>query len=137
MDRKLVGIPASPGIAVGPVHLLRWEIPEVRHRIIPDDAIPGELRRLHDAFERAKTRLSQIRERVERTAGPQEAAIFDVQHHMLEDSELVTAVEDLIRQNLGAEKAFEIVMLEWGQKFGRAAHPMLRERVGDVKDVEI
>src|SRR5439155_6099339 len=66
-----------------------------------------------------------------------EAAIFDVQAHMLEDSELITAVEDLIRQNLGAEKAFEIVMFEWGQRFGKSPHPMLRERVGDLKDVEI
>jgi phosphotransferase system enzyme I (PtsI) len=137
VDRKLIGIPASPGIAVGAVHLLRWEIPEVRHRIIPDDAVPRELRRLHDAFERAKERLSHVRDRVERTTGPEEAAIFDVQRQILEDRDLVAAVEALIRQNLGAEKAFEIVMLEWGQKFGRAAHPMLREKVGDLKDVEI
>lgn len=137
MERKLVGVPASPGIAVGPVHLLKWEIPEVRHRIIPDDAVSDEIRRLHAAFGRAKDRLRQVRERVEQTAGPQEAAIFDVQRSMLEDAELISAVEALIRQNLGAEKAFEIVMLEWSQKFGRAAHPMLRERVGDLKDVEI
>jgi phosphotransferase system enzyme I (PtsI) len=137
VDRKLLGIPASPGIAVGTVHLLRWEIPEVRHRIIPDDAIPSEIERLHDAFARAQERLAQIRDRVERSAGPQEAAIFDVQRAMLDDTELVSAVEELIRQNLGAEKAFEIVMFEWGQKFARAAHPMLRERVGDLKDVEI
>lgn len=137
MDRKLIGIPASQGIAVGPVHLLRWEIPEVRHRIIPDDAIPAELRRLHDAFERAKSRLLQIRDRVERTAGAEEAAIFDVQRSILDDQELVRAVEDLIRQNLGAEKAFEIVLFEWSQRFGRSSHPMLRERLGDLKDVEI
>jgi phosphoenolpyruvate-protein phosphotransferase (PTS system enzyme I) len=137
VDRKLVGIPASPGIAVGPVHLLRWEIPEVRHRIIGDDLIPNEIDRLRDALNRAQERLAQIRDRVERTAGAQEAAIFDVQRSILDDQELLTAVEDLIRQNLGAEKAFEIVMFEWGQKFARAAHPMLRERVGDLKDVEI
>jgi phosphotransferase system enzyme I (PtsI) len=137
VDRKLVGIPASPGIAVGPVHLLRWEIPEIRHRIIPDEAIPGEIRRLHDALGRAKERLSQIRDRVERSAGPEEAAIFDVQRSILEDQELITQIEELIRQNLGAEKAFEIVMFEWTQRFSRAAHPMLRERIGDLKDVEI
>jgi phosphotransferase system enzyme I (PtsI) len=137
VDRKLVGIPASPGIAVGPVHLLRWEIPEIRHRIIHDDAIPGEIERFHGALDRAKERLSQIRERVERTAGPEEAAIFDVQRSILEDQELIGAIEELIRQNLGAEKAFEIVMFEWTQRFGRASHPMLRERVGDLKDVEI
>jgi phosphotransferase system enzyme I (PtsI) len=137
VDRRLLGIPASPGIAVGRVHLLRWEIPDVKHRIIPDEAVPAEVQRLHAALDRAKERLSHIRDRVERTTGPQEAAIFDVQRSILGDQELITAVEDLIRQNLGAEKAFEIVMFEWGQRFGRAAHPMLRERVGDLKDVEI
>jgi phosphoenolpyruvate-protein phosphotransferase (PTS system enzyme I) len=137
VDRRLLGIPASPGIAVGRVHLLRWEIPEVRHRIIPDEAIPAELRRFHAALDKAKERLAHVRDRVERTTGPQEAAIFDVQRAMLGDEELTTAVEELIKQNLGAEKAFEIVMLEWGQRFGSASHPMLRERVGDLKDVEI
>ncbi|HEY9228926.1 MAG TPA: phosphoenolpyruvate--protein phosphotransferase [Gemmatimonadaceae bacterium] len=137
MDRKLVGIPASPGIAVGPVHLLRWEIPEVRHRIIPDEAVQSEIERLHGALERARERLIHIRERVEKTAGPQEAAIFDVQRSILDDQELVSDVEELIRQNLGAEKAFEIVMFEWGQRFARATSSMLRERVGDLKDVEI
>jgi phosphotransferase system enzyme I (PtsI) len=137
MERKLVGIPASPGIAVGSVHLLRWEIPEVRHRIIPDEAVPGEINRFHQALQRAQDRLVQIRERVEASAGPQEAAIFDVQRSILDDQELIQDVEELIRQNLGAEKAFEIVMFEWGQRFARATSAMLRERVGDLKDVEI
>jgi phosphotransferase system enzyme I (PtsI) len=137
VDRKLVGVPASAGIAVGPVHLLKWEIPEVRHRIIPDDAVRGEIQRLHDVLDRAKERLRQIRERVEATAGPQEAAIFDVQRSILDDNELISGVEELIKQNLGAEKAFEIVMFEWTQRFSRHSHPMLRERVGDLKDIEI
>ena len=53
MERKLVGIPASPGIAVGPVHLLRWEVPDVPHRIIPDEAVPAELERFRKALESA------------------------------------------------------------------------------------
>jgi len=137
VERKLIGIPASPGIVVGPVHLLRWEIPEVRHRIIPDEAIADELRRFRAALERAKERLHQVRERVEHSAGAQEAAIFDVQASILDDEELLAAVDRLIRQNLGAEKAFEIVMLEWAQRFSRASHPLIREKVGDLKDVEI
>jgi phosphotransferase system enzyme I (PtsI) len=137
VDRRLTGIPASPGIAVGTVHLLRWEVPEVPQRIIPDDAIPRELERLHDARARAKERLASLRDRVERTAGAQEAAIFDVQRQILDDRELIAGCEALIHQNLAAEKAFEIVMFEWGQRFARAGHPMLRERVGDLKDVEI
>lgn len=137
MERKLTGIPASPGIAVGPIRLLRWEVPDVKHRIVPDEAIPAELDRLRDAIRRAKERLTHIQKRVAKSAGEEESAIFDVQSSILEDSSLVTAVEELIRQNLAAEKAFEIVMYEWGQTFARSPSPMLRERVGDLKDVEI
>lgn len=136
-ERKLIGIPASPGIAVGPIRLLRWELPDVKHRVVPDEAIPAELERLHDAFARAKVRLTHIKQRVEKSAGEKESAIFDVQSSILEDASLVSAVEELIRQNLAAEKAFEIVMYEWGQTFARSPSAMLRERVGDLKDVEI
>ncbi|HTR78485.1 MAG TPA: phosphoenolpyruvate--protein phosphotransferase, partial [Gemmatimonadaceae bacterium] len=137
MEHKFIGIPASPGIAVGPVHLLRWEIPEVRHRIIADEAIPEEIARFHDGLRRATERLRQIRDRVEATAGAEEAAIFDAQRSILEDADLTAGVEAWIRQNIAAEKAFEIEMLEWAQRFGRSASPMLRDRVGDLKDVEI
>ena len=86
VDRKLIGIPASPGIVVGPVHLLRWEVPDVRHRIIPDDAMPSGDRALP---RRARSRAgapAPVRERVERRAGPEEAAIFDVQLSILDDA---------------------------------------------------
>ena len=59
-----------------------------RHRIIPDDAIPAEIERFHAALERAQDRLRQLRERAEAHAGPEEAAIFDVQISILDDREL-------------------------------------------------
>jgi phosphotransferase system enzyme I (PtsI) len=137
VERALVGIPASPGIVVGPVHLLRWEVPEVRHRIIADDQIEFEIARLGAAFERARERLRHVRDRAEQHAGPEEAAIFDVQLTILEDQELLAQVEALVRQNLGAEKAFDFVMEEWQKHFARHAHAMMRERVGDLVDVHI
>ena len=135
--QRLTGIPASPGIVVGPVHLLRWEVPDVPHRIVADDQVDGELRRLHDALDRARVRLELVRARAERQAGPEEAAIFEVQLSMLQDVALVGHVESLVRQNLGAEKAFDLAMLEWRQNFARHPHAMLRERVGDLMDVQI
>jgi phosphotransferase system enzyme I (PtsI) len=137
VERQIRGIPASPGIVVGQVHLLRWEVPDVRHRIIPDELVPDEIARLHDAIERAKDRLRHLRQRVESTAGSEEAAIFDVQMSILDDRELTRGIEELIRQNLGAEKAFDLVMLEWRTRFARASAAMLRERVGDLTDVHI
>ncbi len=137
MDRTLIGIPASPGIAVGTIHLLRWEVPDVPHRLIPEDQIPAELRRFHAAVDRAKERLNRVRVRVEAVAGREEAAIFDVQHSILEDTELLSGVEEFIRQQLAAEKAFDLVMLEWRQRFARHSVAMLRERVSDLTDVHI
>ena len=137
MERRIQGIPASPGIVVGYVHILRWEVPDVRHRIIPDEGVHDELERLHDAITRAKERLVLLRTRVESTAGAEEAAIFDVQLSILDDRELTRSVEELIRQNIGAEKAFDLVMLEWRNRFAKHAAPMLRERVGDLTDVQI
>lgn len=137
MESVLRGIPASAGIVVGPVHRLRWEVPEVERRVITDGDIDGELARFRAVIDRAKERLTALRVRAEANAGPEEAAIFDVQLSMLSDRDLLQAVETLIAQNLGAEKAFDIVMLDWQQHFTRHAMPMLRERVGDLVDVHI
>ncbi|MBK6456663.1 MAG: phosphoenolpyruvate--protein phosphotransferase [Gemmatimonadetes bacterium] len=137
MDRAIVGISASPGIVLGPVHLLRWEVPDVPHHIIPDEDVDREIARFHDAIEKAKVRLRGVRDRAERHAGPEEAAIFEVQITILEDQELAQRVESYIRQNLGAEKAFDLVLLEWRQHFAKATSAMMRERVGDLTDVHI
>ena len=137
MERTLNGIPASPGVAVGAAHLLLWEVPEVPHKIISDLEIPAELRRLGDAVDKAKERLRQVRRRVEATAGKEEAAIFDVQCSILEDRSLIGRVEELVRQNLAAEKAFDIEMIEWRQRFARHTNAMMRERVSDLTDVHI
>jgi phosphotransferase system enzyme I (PtsI) len=137
MARAIVGLPASPGIVVGPVHLLRWEVPQVRQRIIPDDQVASEIARFDAVIARARTRLAQVRDRVSANTGEEEAAIFDVQITMLEDTELLDNVHALIQQNLGAEKAFDLVMADWRQSFARHAHQMLRERVADLTDVHI
>lgn len=137
MDRALVGISASPGIVVGHVQLLRWEVPDVATRIIPDDAIALELERLGDAIMQARNRLRQIKDRAERHAGPEEAAIFEVQISILDDADLLGQVESYVRQNLAAEKAFDLVLLEWRQRFAHHSVPFMRERVGDLADVHI
>ncbi|MCC6928605.1 MAG: phosphoenolpyruvate--protein phosphotransferase [Gemmatimonadaceae bacterium] len=137
MDRAIVGVSASPGIVLGPVHLLRWEVPDVPHLIIPDDDVDQEIARFRSAVEKAKDRLRAVRDRAERHAGPEEAAIFEVQIQILEDGELASRVSSYIRQNLGAEKAFDLVLLEWRQQFARSSSALMRERVGDLTDVHI
>ena len=136
-DGKLIGMPASPGIVIGPVHLLLWEVPDVPNRIVEDDEIDHEIERLRDAIARAKQRLEQVKQRAEKHAGAEEAGIFEVQITILSDRELLGTVEALIKQNLAAEKAFDLVLAEWRQNFARHSQPMIRERVSDLTDVQI
>jgi phosphotransferase system enzyme I (PtsI) len=133
----LNGIPASPGIVVGAAHLLRWEVPEVPTRVIPDEAIPAELERLNAALRKAVERLQYVRERAERTAGAAESAIFDVQISVIQDEELAGRVRLMIGQGFTAERAFDTVMVESREHFARSANAMMRERVGDLTDVHI
>ncbi|MGH9419442.1 MAG: phosphoenolpyruvate-utilizing N-terminal domain-containing protein, partial [Thermoanaerobaculia bacterium] len=135
LEGKMIGMPASPGIVIGTVHLLLWEVPEVPNRIVSDEAIASELERFHQALDTARQRLLQVKDRAEKHAGAQEAAIFEVQIAILSDEELKNSVEALIHQNIGAEKAFDLVLIEWRQNFARHSQPMIRERVGDLTDV--
>ena len=137
MERTLTGISASPGIAIGPVRLLLWEVPEVPHAIIPDDQVEAEIARFHAARGEARQRLDQVRRRVEERAGATEAAIFEVQQMLLDDPVMLEEVESLIRHNVGAEQAFHQHMADWRHRYTRATDSYLRERVGDILDLEI
>jgi phosphotransferase system enzyme I (PtsI) len=137
MSTVIKGIPASPGIVVGQVHLLRWEVPEVPATSIEFEDVGRELERLTIGFARAIQRLRTIRARAVESAGEAEAAIFEVQVDILEDPDLKAKVESVIRQQFTAERAFDVVMLEQREHFARSPHAMLRERVSDLMDVHI
>ena len=138
MERILVGIPASPGIIVGPAHVLLWEVPPVRLRLVPPEQIDIEIAHFHDALAKARDRVAHLRARVEQHVGTEEARIFEAQALILQDTEIVDKVEMLVRQDhFAAESAFDLTMNEWRTEFARSASPMIRERVGDLVDVHI
>jgi phosphotransferase system enzyme I (PtsI) len=137
VDRRLTGISASPGIVAGPVYVLHWEVPEVPQRIVSDEEIPAEIDRFRTTLMRARERLDYVRRRAAHHAGEEEAGIFEAQMLILQDTDMIGRVDGLIRQNLAAESAFEITMLDLRHHFARHASPMMRERVGDLADVQI
>jgi phosphoenolpyruvate-protein phosphotransferase (PTS system enzyme I) len=138
VERILVGIPASPGIVVGPAHVLLWEVPPVRLRLVPPEQIDMEIAHFHDALAKARDRVAHLRARVEQHVGIEEARIFEAQALILQDTEIIDKVELLIRHDhFAAESAFDLTMNQWRSEFARSASPMIRERVGDLVDVHI
>ncbi|HEX6941188.1 MAG TPA: phosphoenolpyruvate--protein phosphotransferase [Longimicrobiales bacterium] len=132
------GIPAAPGIVIGPAHVVRWEVPRVPHGTVPPEAVEPEVERFHEAREWAKARIREIRERAEARLGQVEAHIFDPQLLMLDDAELIDRTVEYIRENrLSAARAFELRMLEFQSEWRRTGHPMVMDRLNDLLDIEI
>lgn len=136
--RLIRGIPVSRGVAVGPALVVQWEVPVVRDQAIPADHVDHEIGRLREALAFAKDRLAGVRERAAERAGPEEARIFDAQLLILDDADLVSGVERLIRDNhFSAERAFELKMMEWRGLWSTQGSALLRDRLMDLTDVEI
>lgn len=131
------GIPASPGIVIGPAYVLRWEVPRVVHATISADEVEREVERFREARERAKNRIREIQEEVAERLGEVEANIFDPQIMMIDDIELVEGTNAYIRENrLSAARAFELRVLEFQSEWRRSGHPMVVDRLNDLLDVE-
>lgn len=131
------GIPASPGIVIGPAHVLRWEVPRVPHVTVPLEEIGREVERFNEAREWARERIREIQCKTARRLGEVEAHIFDPQLLMLDDAELVDGTIAYIRENyLSAAHAFEVRMLEFQSEWRRTGHPMVMDRLNDLLDVE-
>lgn len=137
-DRVLTGIGVSPGLAIGPARVIQWTLPVVPHRVIPRADVEREVVRLREAIADVRLHLQTLRDKAAKRAGPREAKIFDAQMLMLEDTEFLGAVEQLIRDNqLSAEGAFEFKALEMRALWARSSSPRLRERVADLAAVQV
>ncbi|MBN1596552.1 phosphoenolpyruvate--protein phosphotransferase, partial [candidate division FCPU426 bacterium] len=131
----LQGIPASPGIQVGRVCF--WSDPEAvpRYHISPDQ-VKQELNRLDEALALSRRQIEQLRQRVEKELGPEEASIFSSHTMFLDDPSFYAQVErKLINDNVNLEAAVEEVVEEIAQIFLKIADPYLRERANDYRDV--
>ncbi|MGH7482299.1 MAG: phosphoenolpyruvate--protein phosphotransferase [Longimicrobiales bacterium] len=137
---KLVrdGIPASPGIVIGPAHVLRWEVPKVARSNIAPDEVEAEVTRMRQACDSARDRIREIQEQTAERLGSVEAQIFEPQILMLEDVELIDAAITYVRENhVTAARALELRVLELRSEWQQLGHPMVMDRLTDLLDVEI
>jgi phosphotransferase system enzyme I (PtsI) len=132
------GSPAAEGIAMGPVHVIHWGVPEVPHRTLDGGEVETEIQRFHGALNWAREKLLDLMSATEGRLGRVEARIFEPQLLMLEDVEVVEGTVRYIRENrLPAERALEWRMLELQAKWTRTAHPMVLDKLNDVQDLQV
>jgi len=132
---KLTGIGASEGVAVGPAFVPTTGRPEPeRDRINEDEVEPG-LRRFKDAAEVVAGKLSETGDELRESGNEEEAGIFEFHVEMTEDPELVSAVEERIRELESPEAAVLAVGEEYAAEFAAMDDEYMAARADDVRDV--
>ena len=126
-------VPASPGIAIGPVRLLTVAPVEVDEAKIGDAA--AEWRSVVEAVAEVRRDTEHLRALTVREMGEGEAAIFDAHLSLLADSEMLADVKARIGAGAGAFAAWTACLAEIEDQWSRLPDPYLRERAADVRAV--
>ena len=104
-----VGIPASPGYAIGRALIRGSYQSKIIQRKISN--VISEKERLYKAIEKTRQQLIEIKDKVSEEIGEGNAAVFESHMVLLDDPEFIGAVESNIESNIvNAEKAMQEVM---------------------------
>ncbi|HET9553548.1 MAG TPA: phosphoenolpyruvate--protein phosphotransferase [Anaeromyxobacteraceae bacterium] len=131
----LVGIGASPGIAIGRCWPMdRRKVRAPKRRLGPDEVEP-ELQRFRTALELSDLQLADVRRKVEAEGAGlgDHTAIIDMHRMMLKDEMLVLEAQKLIREErINAEWAVKRAVRKIKGAFSDAADEYFKERRADV-----
>ena len=133
---RLRGTGVSPGIAVGEISLKERMIFTSRKETISRNQIPGELKRLREAFDRTGAQLFSLKEEIRKKIGDEHAFIFEAHLMILEDKTLSQSMEKIIQDEAcRAEWAMSQIHKKYVKLFDSIEDEYFRERQSDVSDV--
>ncbi len=134
VDGALMGVPASPGYAVGPAVPLHFAEPVVERRAVDDAA--AEWARLQVALDVVRGSTRQLRDQVAHSANSYDAAIFDAHLMFLNDPELMDqARQGILGEHVNAEWAWRVVIDKSAAAFEAIDDEYMRQRAADVRDI--
>ncbi|HLR23968.1 MAG TPA: phosphoenolpyruvate--protein phosphotransferase [Pseudogracilibacillus sp.] len=134
MSEKITGIAAANGYGFGKAYELVE--PDLSFEAVTVEESEDEIHRLQHALELAMNELSQIKEKVYQEQGEENAKIFDAHMLVLQDPELIKAIEACIEsEKVNAEHALNLETDKFITMFEQLDNEYMRERASDIKDV--
>jgi phosphocarrier protein FPr len=128
----IAGISASPGIAIGPVHVL-----SATEQKITDTPVSltdgGAL--LHEALTATRLQMVALVDDTTRRLGAADAAIFKAQADLLSDSDLITLTCQLMVEGHGVAWSWNAAIERMAGKLAAMGNEMLAGRAADLRDV--
>ncbi|MBL8093832.1 MAG: phosphoenolpyruvate--protein phosphotransferase [Anaerolineales bacterium] len=132
--QQFKGLPASPGIAIGPIWLYRPQEAIVERHTVADPT--AEWVRLQVAIAKARTQLQALESRARENIGEEEAEIFAAHQLFLSDDDLLVDLRTVLRtQRLNAEAAVEDAFEQHARALEALEEEYFRARAADVRDV--
>ncbi len=133
----LKGIPASPGIAIGPVFLYRDHTQEPELQIIPKRKLDEEIKRFRNAIRASREYLKKIHRETDQKYGKDFAEIVQIQISILDDDIFLKEVEAMIRQQqYNAAYATFRIFQDKKEHFLKLSDDYLRERAFDIQNLK-
>ncbi|MGO9482176.1 MAG: phosphoenolpyruvate--protein phosphotransferase [Candidatus Kryptoniota bacterium] len=130
----LRGIPASPGIAIGKVVVLKKAGVVVQEKAIDDPA--AELERLKKAVERSATELNKVYNTTLEKLGSDKAMIFEAQILMISDPIFFDAIKQrIISEKKNAEHVVANEFSKQIEQLKRSDSDMFKLRALELEDV--
>ncbi|MHA0855321.1 phosphoenolpyruvate--protein phosphotransferase [Paenibacillus sp. CMAA1364] len=134
--KKIKGIGASPGYAIGIAKVLTVTIAPIERLQLDTAQLNDEIKRFEQAIIATQHDLEQIHAMLIDQQKDHEAEIFEAHLMLLEDEELIDRSKDLIRsESINAEFAFFTVSEEVAEMIAAIDDPYLKERAADIRDV--
>ncbi|MCA9054221.1 MAG: phosphoenolpyruvate--protein phosphotransferase, partial [Planctomycetaceae bacterium] len=131
------GIPASPGVAIGPAVVFGLEEFRIPNQFTRVDAVETEIIRLRCALENVCREIADQQQLAGDQLGPQYAAIFEAHLQMARDPKLIEDIESRIRnRRYSPEFAASLVLRRHARKLKELGNSYLAERVTDIFDLE-
>jgi phosphotransferase system enzyme I (PtsI) len=134
-ERRFQGVGVSPGIARGITFVHRPDDDPPPRKTLAGES-EREIARLRDALCATRRQIVELQERVEKSLGAKDAAIFEAHVMVVEDGVMIDEVEKHIRrESCNAEHAFHTVVHRYMKSLSEVEDPYLRERAMDIHDV--
>ena len=135
-EKRFQGVPASPGIARGSVHVFSVESDDVVKYHIEAAQIPDEIARFEGALIQTRMQILEMQQQIAEAIGAKDAGIFDAHLLVVEDQTLIDEVlRKLEAEHCNVEFVFQEVANRYVESLSRIDDPYLRERALDIQDV--
>jgi phosphocarrier protein FPr len=131
--RRSGPLPASPGIAIGPVRRLTAVPGAAEQPAVGEPA--DEWRRIVEAVAIVRREIEHVRVLTARDVGAEHASIFDAHLSLLSDAEMLADVKARIGAGATAQTAWTGCLAEVEREWSNLPDPYLKERAADVNAV--